>query len=27
MEKQSPFNKPLTRDGGKKFADMTYLQK
>jgi hypothetical protein len=27
MENQSPFNKPLTRDGGKKFADMTSLQK
>jgi hypothetical protein len=27
MDKQSPFNKPLTYDGGKKFASMTHVQK
>jgi hypothetical protein len=27
MDKPSPFNKPLTHDGGKKFVDMTGVQK
>lgn len=27
MDKPTPFNKPLSHDGGKKFADMTHLQK